>query len=169
MRKLTPEREAEAAEYVRAHWCYNPLTGFITGRGGKVIGTLRKDGALQALVYLPSRTTSVLLHRAAWLLSTGAWPEHEIDHEDGDRTNNRRKNLRSALKGENRQNLKAVGKRGVLIGCTPYYRKWKAQIRLKGKVHYLGLFNTEQEAHAAYCEAKTRLHTFNPKQRPPTA
>ena len=167
MKALSPERAAEAAEYVRSHWCYNPLTGVITGRCSKPIGTKRKDGALHALVYLPSGTTSVLLHRAAWLLSTGAWPEHEIDHEDGNKVNNRRKNLRPATRSQNRQNLAGETKKGGLRGATRYWNRWRAQIKVPGEKgpRYLGTFATEQEAHEAYCKAKLELHAFNPVQR----
>lgn len=162
---LSPARAAEAAEYVRAHWRYKPATGVVTGRCGKPIGTLRKDGALQVLVYLLSGTTSVLLHRAAWLLKTGVWPDFEVDHKDGDRANNRWKNIRAATHGQNRQNLKKVTAAGNLRGTTRYYNKWKAQIKTENKHHYLGLFATEAEAHAAYCTAKAKLHEFNPEQR----
>lgn len=166
MKALTPERAAEAADYVLSHWQYDPDTGLVHGRLGKPIGTKRKDGALHALVYLPSGTTSVLLHRAAWLLNTGEWPKFEVDHRDGTKTNNRWSNLRSATRGQNQQNRKPVNCNGNLIGCTPCHRKWKAQIRANNVVHYLGLFDTEKQAHAAYCEAKKRLHPFNPVQRP---
>lgn len=165
MKTISPERAKELAAYIRSHWGYNPDTGVVTGRGGKPIGTRRRDGALQALAYLPSGTTAVLLHRAAWLLATGRWPTAEVDHRDGNRRNNRWRNLREATRAENQQNRRQRGAAGNLIGCSRYYRKWKAQIRHEGRVHYLGLFDTEQEAHAAYCEAKQRLHTFNPEQR----
>lgn len=165
MRTVTPERAALIAEYIRNHWGYNPTTGVVSGRGGRPIGKRRADGALDCLVYLPDGPTSVLLHRAAWLLKTGAWPIHGIDHDDRDRTNNRWSNLRSATNSENRQNLSRLNSKGRLRGTQPYYRKWKATIRLNRATIYLGLFATEQEAHDAYCARKRELHTFNPEQK----
>lgn len=167
MRRVPEDRLAEITKYVREHWRYDRNTGLIHGRLNKPIGYLRKDGALHALAYLPTGVASVLLHRAAWLLATGAWPSKDLDHRNGNRADNRWANLREATRSENRQNLKARGRRGNLRGCSRYYRKWKAQIRVDGVVHYLGLFNTEAEAHAAYCAAKERLHPFNPQQRAP--
>tara|TARA_R110000868_G_scaffold132036_1_gene342482 strand:- start:87 stop:452 length:366 start_codon:yes stop_codon:yes gene_type:complete len=35
------------------------------------------------------------------------------------------------------------------------HKKWVAKIRVNGKVIYLGLYNTEEEAHAAYLAEKT--------------
>lgn len=166
MKTVTPERAAEAADYVLSHWRYDPDTGLVHGRLGKPIGSKATNGALSAMVYLPGGTTSVLLHRAAWLLNTGEWPRLGIDHRDGNRANNRWSNLRIATNAHNRQNLSPRGKSGHLRGCTPYYRKWKAQLVIDGTHHYLGLFDTEKQAHAAYCEAKKRLHPFNPVQRP---
>lgn len=167
MKTISPERAAEAAEYVRSHWGYNPVTGWVMGRQNKPIGTKRKDGALQALVYLPSGVTSVLLHRAAWLIKTGEWPEFEIDHENGVRSDNTWTNLRSATHSQNKQNLAGVTGKGRLRGCTPYHNQWKAQIKAPGAAAptYLGLFGTEEAAHAAYCDAKKRFHSFNPEQR----
>lgn len=164
--KRTHDTE-EIAAYVRAHWRYDPTTGVLTGRKGKTIGYKRKDGALQAMAYLSSGTTAVLLHRAAWLLMTGAWPPRTIDHEDGNRSRNVWANLRPATKGEQRQNLAGASAKGHLRGVTPYYRKWKAQIKKPGDKAptYLGLFATQEQAHAAYCKAKMNLHPFNPRQR----
>lgn len=165
MRALSFERAAEAAAYIFLRWRYDPKTGVVSGRGGKPIGSKRKDGALQALVYIPSGKTSVLIHRAAYLLKTGAWPRHEIDHENGIRSDNRWRNIRPATRGQNRQNLSKRNGKGRLIGCTPHKGQWKGQIKVDGVQHYLGLFPTEEKCHAAYCEAKQRLHLFNPTPR----
>ena len=163
----TPDRADQIAAYIRSHWKYNPETGVVHGRLGKPIGFRRKDSALHAPVTLfDGSKTSVLIHRAAWLLETGAWPSNDIDHRDGDRSNNRWSNLREATRQENRQNLSRRNKKGRLRGCVKYYKKWKAQIKMPGGAPmYLGLFATEEEAHAAYCEAKKRLHPFQPVQR----
>lgn len=40
--------------------------------------------------------------------------------------------------------------------------KYRAQIKLEGKQHFLGRFNTPEEATAAYLEAKKRLHPTSP-------
>lgn len=167
MKTMPAERAAAVADYIRSHWHYNPKTGAIRGsRRGGPIGSIRKDGALQALAYIPGAKVAVLLHRAAWLLRTGAWPTHGVDHENGVRSDNRWTNIRGATHGQNRQNLDRKTKKGGLRGTTKYHRKWKAQIKAPdGRHHYLGLFDTEEEAHAAYCKAKQELHPFNPIQR----
>jgi hypothetical protein len=167
MKEMPPEKAAQAAEYIKSHWRYDPDTGAVHGRCDKVIGTLRKDGALHALVYLDCGVTSVLLHRAAWLLRNGSWPEFEVDHEDGCKSNNRWSNLRLATRAQNRQNLSKRTKKGGLRGATRRGNKWVAQIKFNGakKQTYLGIFPTEEEAHAAYCAAKEKAHPFNPRQR----
>jgi HNH endonuclease len=167
MRKVTPEVEEAIAVYVLTHWAYDPLSGYVCGRGGRRIGGLRKDGALQAPAYLPDGVSSVLLHRAAWLLQTGSWPANEIDHDDRNKANNAWSNLRAATHSENRQNLSSHTAKGRLRGATQRPNgKWIGQIkRPNGKVCYLGVFDTEQEAHTAYCIAKRELHPFNPEQK----
>jgi HNH endonuclease/AP2 domain len=168
MTRRTVDLEA-LADKIRRLWRYDPETGVIFGkRLGKPIGVLRKDGALHCLVqadgYPP---TSVLLHRAAWLLHFGRWPTAGLDHKNGDRADNRIDNLREADQSDNRQNL---GKRtavGRLRGTTRKAdERWIAQIRPPGGVTiYVGTYATEEEAHAAYCSAKKILHPFQPIQR----
>lgn len=166
MKILTVEKQAEISTYVRSHWGYNPVTGVVTGRGGRPIGSPRKDRVLSSLVYIPSGVTSVLLHRAAWFLMTGEWPANQIDHRDGIRSNNVWSNLRAATQSENGQNLNPSTHGGRLRGATKDGKRWKAQIVAPGKIHHhLGMFDTEQEAHEAYCKAKAIYHPFQPEQR----
>lgn len=90
-------------------------------------------------------------HRLAWYYVHGVLPEGELDHVNGDRSDNRIANLRPASRALNAANCVRRGKH--LRGVVPYRRKFRAQIKLNN-VHYnLGSFDTEQEAHEAFCRA----------------
>lgn len=85
----------------------------------------------------------------------------EVDHRDGNGLNNRRSNLRIATKAQNQQN-KGMAKRNSSgfkgVSWAKRERKWQAQIRLNNKNYTIGRYRTPEDAHAAYCEASTRLH-----------
>jgi hypothetical protein len=81
-------------------------------------------------------------------------PGIEVDHEDGNRTNNSPDNLRLVTTRENQHNThkhRAGKKVGVYFHKAG--GKWVAQIQINGKHYYLGLYDTELEAHEAYLKA----------------
>ena len=97
----------------------------------------------------------VLMHRLI-----NQTPEGMVtDHKDGDGLNNQKGNLRTATHLQNMMNRR--GKRGgtstfkgVWLDRTQAGRKkWRAGIRLNGRLKYLGRFETEHEAAAAYAAA----------------
>lgn len=110
----------------------------------------RKDGYLHAI----RGGKCWLLHR--WILR----PERSqyVDHVNGDRRDNRRDNLRLCTKAENCRNQ--VGRRDGLKGASwnKAKRKWIAQITFNYKRIHIGNFDTEEAAHAAYCERARQLH-----------
>ena len=83
--------------------------------------------------------------------------DNMIDHVDGDKLNNSIDNLRIVTNQQNQFNqLHAKG----------YYwqkkaQKWYTRIRINGREKYLGLFETEEEAHQAYLKGKEMYHLFN--------
>ena len=101
-------------------------------------------------------------HRLAWLHATGRDPlDFQIDHIDGDKTNNRFANLREASNSQNQCNAKRrinnqSGYKGVC--WSKYKRKWRAEITAHGKKLYLGYFDTPELAHMAYAKAAAELH-----------
>lgn len=73
----------------------------------------------------------------------------DIDHIDGNPTNNDISNLRWATKNENLSNQKkAKGKTSIYKGVYFDKRrnKWEANIEVNKNKKYLGRFNTEKEA-----------------------
>ena len=80
-------------------------------------------------------------------------PKDQIDHKNRIRTDNRVENLQIVDSQKNSFNTNAKG-------C--YFRKnvnkWSAQIRINYKPIHLGYFDTEEEAHAAYLQAKLIYH-----------
>lgn len=107
------------------------------------------------------KRTSV--HRFAWLQMTGAWPEHDIDHINGDRADNRWGNLRAATRAQNMQNLKGPHKDSAtgFLGVERKRERFAARICIEGKKHSLGVFDTAELAHAAYIKAKREIHERN--------
>lgn len=102
------------------------------------------------------------LHRLIWLWHYGSLPEKEIDHIDGNPSNNRIENLREATPGENRQNQKRARKNNKLgfQGVYKVKRKYRASITKDRKSHHLGYFDTPEDAHQAYLTAKRQIHFF---------
>jgi hypothetical protein len=100
-------------------------------------------------------------HRLAWLYVYGHWPEHLIDHINGDTSDNRIANLREATRRLNSENLRGPTVRNStgFLGVFPSRRRFGAKIDVGGTSEYLGLYDTAAEAHAAYLAAKRKLHS----------
>ena len=97
-------------------------------------------------------------HRLAWLYVEGYWPEHCIDHKNGDKQDNRWKNLRHVTMSCNMQNQKVRNnsKSGITGVC--WKRKgcfWTSQIFIKGKAIHLGTYNSKLEAALARFTAES--------------
>jgi hypothetical protein len=98
----------------------------------------------------------IFLHR---VLFSGLTSQHEIDHIDGNGLNNTRANLRRATHAENSRNRRiSRNNKSGFKGVWPKGKKWGALIEVNGRKHHLGTYPTPEEAHAAYCEAASRLH-----------
>lgn len=73
------------------------------------------------------------------------------DHISGDRLDNRRSNLRIATRAQNHQNRHAT--RGTSqhrgVSWDPARQQWKAQATLNYRNHFIGRFNSEEQAAAA--------------------
>lgn len=98
-------------------------------------------------------------HRIIWKMMHGEDAE-EVDHINGDRSDNRLANLRSVPKSENAKN-KRKSKRNS-SGCTGVAwsknaGKWIAEIQCSGVREYLGCFDRLEDAKAARKLAEMRL------------
>jgi len=90
-------------------------------------------------------------HRLAWLYIYGEWPPDQIDHIDGEPSNNRLDNLRLATNSENQQNRKiASNNTSGAKGVCKIGNRFKAHIGVRGKVKNLGTYGTFNEAADAY-------------------
>lgn len=105
---------------------------------------------------------SYSVHRIAWLYANGCEPSGEVDHIDGDKTNNRIGNLRDVTRTHNQENLRLPHKDnacGLLGVCfNKKNRKFIAQITIKGHLNYLGSFDSAESAHEAYLTVKRKQH-----------
>ena len=101
-----------------------------------------------------------LAHRLAWLYVTGSFPSYELDHKDGNPSNNAILNLRPATRLQNCRNVRIAksntsGVKGV--SWSKQKKKWSAQISFKNKIIHLGLFVDIEQAAQAYKRKATEL------------
>lgn len=143
---------------------YDPETGVFawkkrTGRcsAGAIAGCQDERG----YVVLSIDGKRYYAHRLAWLYSTGQFPSKNIDHINGEKFDNRIKNLRDVNTQTNLQNLKkamVTNKSTGILGVRKLRGKFLAQITIEGKETHLGTFNSAEDAHAVYLQAKRRFH-----------
>lgn len=144
---------------------YDPTTGEFTrikSSGGRFAGS--KAGCKNTAGYIVIRVDDrlYLAHRLAWLYVTGDWPQHDIDHINGERTDNRFSNLREcnmSLNLQNRRRANTNNKLG-LLGVIALRNGYTASINVLGKQVWLGMHKTPEAAHAAYIKAKRKLHPY---------
>ena len=104
-------------------------------------------------------------HRSIMMLCFGHIPENaEIDHINHVRDDNRLANLRFVTRSENSKNQSVSSK--STTGVTGVYfsksrNKFIAQIKVNRQVHYLGCYNTLEEAAAARAEANLKFNFHN--------
>jgi hypothetical protein len=128
---------------------------------GDEAGRITSNGYRQIRIF----NSAYVAHRIVWLYINGNWPKNYIDHINGDRLDNRISNLREVTKQENNQNLLKAQKNNksnfLGVSWNPKGKKWRAQICVDNKKIYLGLHETPELAHAAYLDAKRKLHKGN--------
>ena len=102
-------------------------------------------------------------HRLAWLWTTGEWPIGEVDHIDGQKSNNALSNLRVITSAQNHQNIRRPRSDNTigLLGVGRNGNRYRAQIKVDGRSIYLGSFVDPAEAHQAYLKAKREMHEFS--------
>jgi len=169
--------DALTADFLRQALSYDPETGifiwnnrprdhFRTKRGqsvfnaqfaGQVAGSLSPDGYIRIRIADRARLAS----RLAWLYVHGEPPKGEIDHENYNKTDNRICNLRDGTHSNNQHNRTAYsnnksGYKGV--SWHKDHKKWRASIKVHGKVIHLGYFQSAEEARDAYNNAAPIYH-----------
>ena len=88
-------------------------------------------------------------HRVVWALHHADPGELEVDHIDGNPSNNRLDNLQAIPHQKNQTRMdRGRGYHRARSG------KWTAQIQVAGERKHIGTFDTEEEARAAYLSAK---------------
>lgn len=96
-----------------------------------------------------------LTHRVCWAIHHGSWPVNDIDHRDGNGTNNRILNLRDVTEIVNGQNKAAPSKKsafpvGVSFDKRSKLNPYRAKVMDNGKQVHIGNFPTIAEASQAY-------------------
>lgn len=125
-------------------------TGKVFGPRGKECNQVRQG---YVKVYLNGLNKWMMAHRFVFYVANGYVPDL-IDHIDRDKTNNSIYNLREGNKSVNAKNRDCKG-----YTFVKSRNKWKSQIGIGDRKNvFIGYFDTEQEAHQAYIDAKKTYH-----------
>ena len=125
---------------------------------GQQVGSPNKWGYLQVQV----DERSYRVHRVIWLMEKGRWPG-ELDHINGNRTDNRIENLREVTRQDNMRNnpLSSKNSSGSMgVSWDSSMGKWRARLAVNRKSVHLGYFKNKSDAIAARDEAN-RKHGFH--------
>lgn len=148
-------------EELRQSLHYDPSTGALSwveskrGRRRKQVGHITTDGYHGVWV----NGVRLKAHRVAFAHYYGRWPDGEIDHINGIKTDNRIENIREADRAENEHNKRVLPYNRTGVKGVSFYRgRYDARAKCRGKEHRFGSFATLQEAAEAVRLGRERLH-----------
>ena len=158
MKHIPIEHYERAAEILR----YEPETGRLirrvttspTAQADDEAGTTKRSYS-QVSITSNGERRLLYTHRIVWFIHHSELPDI-LDHIDGDPSNNRVENLRAATARQNthnRRSRKNSSSKYLGVNWDKQNSKWYAQIRIAGKVKYLGYFTDEIDAALAYDKA----------------
>ncbi len=156
---------------------YNAITGIFHWRirptnrvyVGDIAGKINTEGYVQ----IQYRGELYSAHRLAWLYCYGYVPDIQIDHIDGDHSNNRLLNLRlcygstgvgAILNQQNRKGPQQNNTTGWLgVDYLPKRGKncFRTRIMVDEDSVYIGRYQTVEEAGLMYLMAKSFYHPFD--------
>lgn len=144
---------------------YNHNTGLFTivndrnrWKAGHVVGHLSERGYIRIKV----DGQLVFAHRLAFLYMEGYFPEHEVDHKNRNKIDNRWDNLRHATHACNMQNknMNKCNKTGVPGVYQRRSGKYKATAKANGKQISLGDYGDLLEAALARFTWEVQCETW---------
>lgn len=153
-----------SADRIRELLDYDVDTGVFRWRKGrqgiKAAGAVAGDATWNGYWRVCVDGRRYMAHVLAWLYMTGEHPAADIDHINGVRTDNRFGNLRVASRSENNQNQRRAHRdnKSGYLGVSPNRGGWAASININKRKHHIGTFDTPEQAHKAYLEAKREIH-----------
>ena len=169
MGNVHSERDEELKKEIIKFFYYNSDTGILTWKCKPSmcvsVGDIAGHSTAEGYRRVRFHKQNFNVHRIAWLLYYDKWPEYQIDHINGDRSDNRICNLRDVLPRINQQN-RIEHRNGRYLGVDKLKNKWKARIVINGRGYSLGHFSSETDATQAYSDACTMLES-NPDWVPP--
>jgi hypothetical protein len=136
-------------QQLKKHLTYNPETGdFIwrlMARESGIAGSIDANG-YQSIGLLGKYHKA---HRLAFLYMEGYFPEHDVDHKNGIRNDNRWINLRHATRSCNMQNQRIRPDNKSYFPGVRWYSsksKWRTNITINRKQIHLGYYTDLLEA-----------------------
>lgn len=153
--RVTADRLRQLLAYEQETGIFRCVRARAQLRAGDIAGSRNVNGYW----YIGVDRRYYTAHRLAWLFMTGDWPPGDIDHIDGNPLNNRWANLRQVTEHANLQNQRRAHRnsRSGLLGVSPFGKRWQSRIRVAGRDRHIGTFDTAEQAHLAYLNAK-RVH-----------
>ncbi len=130
---------------------------------GRVASSPQRKGYLAVKITHLGICRTFLAHRVVYALHYGHWPDGVIDHKNGDKSDNRIENLRDASVQENNYNQgprKDNSSGFVGVGFCNLTGKWTSRLKVNGKNHWLGRFDTSEQANLARLAEENRLGIY---------
>jgi len=124
--------------------------------GTPALAVVQPNGMMTGSLF----SRKIFAHVVIWALHNKCWPEHEVDHIDGDCQNNRIENLRAVTPSENQRNRsRPKNNTSGCVGVSWHTRDkvWRAYIGSeKGNTISLGSFGSKFEAITARKKAEAQ-------------